>query len=94
MTLGFEERFTICCGYHDRDNDIYCGNQGKVNGSEVFAGSCKDPTKVISWDGVHYSDAANKWIANQITYGLFSDPPLSIIEICPENKGVNDLSRA
>ncbi|KAK1423255.1 hypothetical protein QVD17_18552 [Tagetes erecta] len=92
--LGFEERFMICCGYHDRDHDIYCGNQGKINGSEVFAGSCKDPTKVISWDGVHYSDAANKWIANQITYGLFSDPPLSIIEICPENKGVSNLSRA
>ncbi|KAJ0692646.1 putative alpha-L-fucosidase [Helianthus annuus] len=92
--LGFKEGFTICCGYHDQDNDIYCGNKGKINGSEVFAGSCKDPTKVISWDGVHYSDAANRWIANQITYGLFSDPPLSIIEICPENKGANKLGLA
>ncbi|KAI3823987.1 hypothetical protein L1987_05433 [Smallanthus sonchifolius] len=91
--LGFKERFTICCGYHDQHDDVYCGNKGKINGSEVFAGSCNDPTKVISWDGVHYSEAANRWITNQITYGLFSDPPLSIIEICPENKGVNTLSR-
>ncbi|XP_076956435.1 GDSL esterase/lipase At5g14450-like [Bidens hawaiensis] len=89
--LGFKEGFTICCGYHDQDEDVYCGNKGKINGSEVFAGSCNDPTKVISWDGVHYSDAANRWVTNKVTYGLFSDPPLSIIEICPENSGVNNL---
>ncbi|GJX45518.1 GDSL esterase/lipase-like protein [Tanacetum coccineum] len=82
IDLGFTKWFTICCGYHDLNNDLYCGNQGKINGSEMFAGSCKDPTKVISWDGVHYSDAANKWIAIQITKGLYSDPPLPITEAC------------
>ncbi|KAL8229103.1 hypothetical protein R6Q57_014003 [Mikania cordata] len=90
--LGFKDRFTICCGYHDQDEDIYCGNKGKINGSEMFAGSCNDPTKVISWDGVHYTDAANRWITSQVTYGLLSDPPLSIIENCPENS--NSLSKA
>nr|XP_043608248.1 GDSL esterase/lipase At5g14450-like [Erigeron canadensis] len=82
--LGFKEWFTICCGYHDSDEDVYCGNQGKINGTQVFADSCKDPTKVISWDGVHYSDAANHWIATQISNGLFSDPPLPITKTCPE----------
>ncbi|KAK9064744.1 hypothetical protein SSX86_016126 [Deinandra increscens subsp. villosa] len=91
--LGFKERFTICCGYHDQNEDVYCGNNGKFNGTEVFAGACNDPTKVISWDGVHYSEAANKWITSQVTYGLVSDPPLSIIEICQENMDINKLSR-
>ncbi|XP_071695525.1 GDSL esterase/lipase At5g14450-like [Rutidosis leptorrhynchoides] len=86
--LGFEERFTICCGYHDLDEDVYCGNKGKINGTEVFAGSCKDPTKVISWDGVHYTDAANHWIATQIANGSFSDPPVSITETCPKHMSV------
>lgn len=86
--IGFKEWFTICCGYHDLDEDVYCGNKGKINGSEVFAGSCKDPTKVISWDGVHYSDAANHWIATQISNGSFSDPPLSIAKTCPKDISV------
>lgn len=86
--LGLKEWFTICCGYHDLDEDVYCGNKGKINGSEVFAGSCKDPTKVISWDGVHYSDAANHWIATQISNGSFSDPPLSITKTCPKDISV------
>ncbi|KVI02505.1 Lipase, GDSL [Cynara cardunculus var. scolymus] len=86
---GFNKWSTICCGYHDSDEDVYCGNQGKINGTEVFAGSCKDPTKVISWDGVHYTEAANNWIAIHITDGSFSDPPFSILETCPNHISVS-----
>ena len=52
-----------------------------VNGTEVEA-LCSNPSKYISWDGVHYSDAANECIANQIMDGSFSDPPVSITEAC------------
>ncbi|GKD84745.1 hypothetical protein Tco_1355899 [Tanacetum coccineum] len=45
IDLRFTKWFTICCGYHDLNNDLYCGNQGKINGSEVFAGSCKEMFK-------------------------------------------------
>ncbi|GER29256.1 GDSL-like Lipase/Acylhydrolase superfamily protein [Striga asiatica] len=55
---GFEDPFTTCCGYHGIDYDVYCGNTENVNGTHAFAASCLNPSKVISWDGVHYSEAA------------------------------------
>ncbi|GER47451.1 GDSL esterase/lipase At5g14450, partial [Striga asiatica] len=79
---GFEDPFTTCCGYHGIDYDVYCGNTGNVNGTQVFAGSCPNPSKVISWDGVHYSEAANKWIADRIVSGSLSDPPVAVSRAC------------
>ncbi|XAR51926.1 Alpha-L-fucosidase [Bertholletia excelsa] len=75
---GFEDPFEICCGHHENGIDIWCGNRANVNGTEIYSGSCENPSKVISWDGVHYSEAANFWIANQILNGSFSDPPIPI----------------
>ncbi|KAL0331915.1 UNVERIFIED_CONTAM: GDSL esterase/lipase [Sesamum calycinum] len=79
---GFEDPFKICCGHHGIGYDVWCGNKANLNGSEVFAGSCANPSKVISWDGVHYSEAANRWIANHIINGSFSDPPIPISRAC------------
>ncbi|XAR51924.1 Alpha-L-fucosidase [Bertholletia excelsa] len=75
---GFEDPFKICCGHHENGIDIWCGKRANVNGTEIYSGSCENPSKVISWDGVHYSDAANFWIANQILDGSFADPPIPI----------------
>lgn len=73
----------ICCGYHENGNHIWCGNKGIINGTkEIFAGSCEDPSSYISWDGVHYTEAANYWIANRILHGSFSDPPIAITYSC------------
>ncbi|KAK6153104.1 hypothetical protein DH2020_012743 [Rehmannia glutinosa] len=79
---GFEDPFTTCCGYHGIDYDVYCGNKGVVNGSEVIAGSCPNPSKLISWDGVHYTEAANQWIAIRILNGSLSDPTIAISRAC------------
>ncbi|KAL7140723.1 hypothetical protein ABFS83_08G007100 [Erythranthe nasuta] len=79
---GFEDSFTICCGYHGIGYDVWCGNKGNVNGSEVTGGSCSKPSAVISWDGVHYTEAANRWIATRIVSGSFSDPPVPISRAC------------
>ncbi|KAG8384885.1 hypothetical protein BUALT_Bualt04G0164800 [Buddleja alternifolia] len=79
---GFENPFGICCGYHGIGYDVWCGNKGNVNGSEVFGGSCENPSGVVSWDGVHYSEAANRWIANRIVDGSSSDPPIAISRAC------------
>ncbi|KAK7293493.1 hypothetical protein RJT34_16359 [Clitoria ternatea] len=80
---GFVDPSEICCGYHEDGNNVNCGNKGMVNGKEIYAGSCEDPSKYISWDGVHYTEAANHWIANRILNGSFSDPPLPIQYSCP-----------
>ncbi|KAK7339619.1 hypothetical protein VNO77_20297 [Canavalia gladiata] len=87
-TEGFVDPSKICCGYHEGGNHLYCGNyKAKINnGTEIFAGSCEDPSSHISWDGVHYTEAANSWIANRIVNGSFSDPPLPITRSCTKIK--------
>ncbi|XP_061358076.1 GDSL esterase/lipase At5g14450-like [Gastrolobium bilobum] len=79
---GFVDPSKVCCGYHEDGNHLYCGNKGMINGKEIFAGSCEDPSSYISWDGVHYTEAANSWIANRIVNGSFSDPPVPITHSC------------
>ncbi|XP_057481923.1 GDSL esterase/lipase At5g14450-like [Actinidia eriantha] len=63
---GFEDPFKICCGHHENGISIWCSNKAIINGTEVYGGSCANPSKAISWDGVHYTEAANLWIVNQI----------------------------
>ncbi|EXC20286.1 GDSL esterase/lipase [Morus notabilis] len=84
--LGFVDPLEFCCGsyygYH-----IDCGKKATVNGT-VYGNPCKDPSRHISWDGIHYSQAANIWIAKHILNGSLSDPPVSIREACHYPKNV------
>ncbi|XVF57955.1 hypothetical protein PTKIN_Ptkin07bG0023800 [Pterospermum kingtungense] len=83
---GFRDAAEICCGFHEDDIQVYCGNKVKINGTEIYAGSCENPSKYISWDGAHYSEAANHWVANHIINGSFSDPPLPITHACHNSR--------
>lgn len=65
----------MCCGYEWEEKHVWCGQKASINGSEVVAGSCEDPSIFISWDGVHYTDAANHWISERILSGSLSDRP-------------------
>lgn len=80
LNAGFVSPLEFCCGsyygYH-----IDCGKKAIINGT-VYGNPCKNPSQHISWDGIHYSQAANQWIAKQILYGSFSDPPVSIENAC------------
>ncbi|KAK2438477.1 GDSL esterase/lipase [Trifolium repens] len=80
---GFDEEAVIaCCGHggkYNFNNLARCGATKIVNGEKiVIAKSCKDPSVKIIWDGIHYTEAANKWIFEQIANGKFSDPPISL----------------
>lgn len=81
---GFENPFLACCGHGGKFNYnrfIKCGSKKVVNGTEiVIAKSCKDPSVRINWDGIHFTEAANRWIFDQIVSGSFSDHsvPLSL----------------
>ncbi|KAH6763265.1 GDSL-like Lipase/Acylhydrolase superfamily protein [Perilla frutescens var. hirtella] len=84
--LGFENPFLACCGHGGKYNYnrfIKCGSRKVLNGTEtVLADSCKDPSVRISWDGTHFTEAANRWIFDQIVDGSYSDPPLPLKFAC------------
>lgn len=79
---GFFENLDICCGSYKNGVRFYCGNNLLKNGTQFFVDPCKDPSRHISWDGIHYTDAANRWIANQIINGYFSDTKIPITQAC------------
>lgn len=81
--VGFEDPMEFCCGSYD-DASIRCG-QKPLNGNGTVIGSssaCKDPSKYISWDGIHFTEKANQFVAELILNGSLSDPPISLSEAC------------
>lgn len=83
---GFEHPLEACCGFgggkYNFNSQVLCSQTATINGTQVFAGSCSNPKARISWDGVHYSEAADKVIFDQIASGKFSDPPLPLQFSC------------
>ncbi|GAB2248219.1 hypothetical protein Droror1_Dr00008101 [Drosera rotundifolia] len=83
---GFREPLRACCGHGGKYNfnsHVGCGGKIKVKGKEILVGkSCKDPSVAINWDGVHYTEAANKWVFDRIVDGSFSYPPVPLKMAC------------
>ncbi|GFQ03274.1 GDSL esterase/lipase at3g26430 [Phtheirospermum japonicum] len=83
---GFVYPLRACCGHGGKYNynmHLGCGSKIKVKGKEIVVGkSCDDPSVVINWDGVHYTQAANKWVFDQIVSGAYSDPPIPLKKAC------------
>eukprot|EP00253_Pinus_taeda_P030857 PITA_30857 len=83
---GFEHPLAACCGYGGLPYNYYdklrCGATGVVNGKNVTAGACKDPTKYVSWDGIHYSETANSHIWSRAMSAQYSEHALSPIQAC------------
>ncbi|CAL5214364.1 unnamed protein product [Lathyrus oleraceus] len=83
---GFEKGVIACCGKggkYNFNNVARCGATKIVNGKKILiAKSCKAPSVRIIWDGIHYTEAANNWIFQQIVNGNFSDPPVSLKMAC------------
>ncbi|KAE8655750.1 GDSL esterase/lipase [Hibiscus syriacus] len=83
MNLGFVEAVQFCCGN--------CWKNGRINGTG-YVNPCNHPSKHISWDGIHYSEAANRWVADRILNGsspihLFRFKALAIIKKpCDDHK--------
>lgn len=83
---GFGEPLRACCGHGGKYNyniHIGCGAKVKVHGKEILLGKpCEDPSVSVNWDGVHFTEAANKWVFDQIVDGSFSDPPIPLNMAC------------
>ncbi|THG08914.1 GDSL esterase/lipase At1g54790-like isoform X2 [Camellia sinensis] len=78
---GFEQALMACCGYGgpplNYDSRVACGLTKVINGSSVTAKGCNDSTEYVSWDGIHYTEAANQYVSSQILTGKYSDPSFS-----------------
>ncbi|KAJ4960694.1 hypothetical protein NE237_020604 [Protea cynaroides] len=77
---GFVDPLKFCCGtyygYH-----VDCGKRVVINGT-VYGNPCGDPSRYVSWDGIHYSQAANHRVAIRILNGSLSYPPIPITHAC------------
>ncbi|GLT36648.1 hypothetical protein SLA2020_110120 [Shorea laevis] len=76
---GFTNPLGYCCGHHLKDK---CWRRKIVNGTEITRSSCSNPSAYISWDGVHFSHTANRWVVDKILDGSLSDPPIPVTEVC------------
>ncbi|XP_024960899.1 GDSL esterase/lipase At3g26430-like [Cynara cardunculus var. scolymus] len=83
---GFDHPLRACCGYGGKYNyntHIGCGGKVENKGKEILVGkSCEDPSVKIIWDGIHYTEAANKWVFDRIVNGSFSDPSVPLQMAC------------
>ncbi|KAL3502111.1 hypothetical protein ACH5RR_036560 [Cinchona calisaya] len=89
---GFQQPLTSCCGYGGKYkySPYYgCGRKVTLHDIKVTVGSCKDPSVMLNWDGIHYTQAANKWIAERIISGLYSDPPIPLKMACHKELDIN-----
>ncbi|XP_027365437.1 GDSL esterase/lipase At3g26430-like [Abrus precatorius] len=90
---GFEQGVIACCGHggkYNFNNKARCGATKRLNGTVVgVAKSCKDPKVRIVWDGIHYTEAANRWIFQQIANGSYLDPPTSLKMSCYSNASIH-----
>uniref|UniRef100_A0A0E0PPQ3 Esterase n=1 Tax=Oryza rufipogon TaxID=4529 RepID=A0A0E0PPQ3_ORYRU len=60
-----------CCGTGGAYNwnaSAICAMPGVV--------ACQDPSAAVSWDGVHYTEAINSYIAKGWLHGPYADPPI------------------
>ncbi|KAL3526054.1 hypothetical protein ACH5RR_014426 [Cinchona calisaya] len=78
--LGFEDPLEFCCGSYV-GYQIGCGEKAIINGT-VYGNPCPNPSKQISWDGIHYTEAANGFLAKSVLNGSLSDPGVSVLEAC------------
>nr|CAB3461036.1 unnamed protein product [Digitaria exilis] len=70
--FGFaDDALKACCGTggaYNWDPNAFCGMPGVP--------ACRNPGAYVSWDGVHYTEATNRYIAQGWLHGPYADPPI------------------
>lgn len=74
--FGFRNTSVLeaCCG----DGGLYNYNP-KVPCGEHPSTCCDDPSLYVSWDGLHLTEAAYRWIARGILDGPFANPSINTV---------------
>jgi hypothetical protein len=74
-------RFTMCAGVASEAlMKKACRGAYSWNGSAVCGmpgvTACENPATYVSWDGVHYTETVNRYVAKGWLYGPYADPPV------------------
>ena len=83
--IGFKYGTKHCCGiggHYNFSSQVFFTQRNKLNGTIVTASTLSDPSIYVSWDGVHNTDAANIYIANEILSGKYFQPPFPLSTLC------------
>ncbi|KAJ1292492.1 hypothetical protein BS78_02G395500 [Paspalum vaginatum] len=75
---GLRAPLMACCG---SGGPPYNYRPGAACGSPKVA-ACADGDRRVSWDGLHYTEAANRIIADEVLSAEHSDPPLQLHTLC------------
>lgn len=85
-THGFKHVNRACCGVPNEFNydlRVACGMSQVIDNVTFASTTCSDPNEYIVWDGVHTTEAANRYIAKQMFTGKFFYPRFSkLIDYC------------
>ncbi|GLJ30084.1 hypothetical protein SUGI_0594900 [Cryptomeria japonica] len=82
---GFQETTKACCGVggnYNYDYAVQCGSSGTIKGQNVTAVACANPGAHVTWDGVHWTDEANRLLTKQILSGNYFEPSFSLAKFC------------
>uniref|UniRef100_A0A0R0HYW9 Uncharacterized protein n=1 Tax=Glycine max TaxID=3847 RepID=A0A0R0HYW9_SOYBN len=55
------------------DSRVSCGLTKILNGTTITAKGCNDSSVYVNWDGTHYTEAANQYVASQVLTGNYSN---------------------
>ncbi|KAH9604157.1 hypothetical protein KSS87_010497 [Heliosperma pusillum] len=86
-SYGLKYGTKACCGQggdpYNYNLAVYCGNPARlVMGRNLTATACADPGNYVSWDGIHATEAANKFVTKAILNESIFDPPFPLRRLC------------
>ncbi|KAL3645359.1 hypothetical protein CASFOL_010539 [Castilleja foliolosa] len=79
-SYGFDKPLTACCGYGGGAYN-FDPNGNKTCWTKEYNNLCKPSEKYISWDGIHYTEAANRFVADKIISTNYSTPAVKLSDL-------------